>query len=76
MKVGELKSRVLGLSKDWDDCEIVLSRDAEGNAFRKLIHFDTQMLKDEEYGDILHETEVDEYGNATELKKILVLWPA
>ena len=53
MTVKEAREYFNNLSREFDDCEIILQGDPEGNFYRKVIGFDENaVIKDEEDLDI------------------------
>ena len=68
MKVKELIRR---LSKENQDCEVLLSRDEEGNGFEPLVGIELCKYE-KEYGEVYSD---DDEEAPEECKTVIVLWP-
>ena len=86
MIIKELKEYLNTLGKEYDDCEIILQKDEEGNGYEELRGIDEIIAVRDEYGhyDMIYDLEwtaddccleEDEWEEIKKQKKSFVLFP-
>lgn len=84
MNIKELKELLNNLDESYDDAEVIMSRDSEGNDYSPFSDISTDAVYVEQaswYGDVYYESSYDnkeEWNKILEdndCKKAIILWP-
>ena len=84
MKVKEIKELLNNLDESYDDAEVIMSRDSEGNDYSPFSDISTDAVYVEQaswYGDVYYESSYDNKKEWNEIledndcKKAIILWP-
>lgn len=83
MKIKELKKALLEMDESFDDCNVILQADSEGNGYSPLAGIDIDCVYRPKYGEVYSTSMTaedngmseEEYKELLKEKRCLVLFP-